>query len=265
MSRDTALAMYRMLPTGDAWPDYQEDTEIKNLITGLSKSVDDYITTVKNTMAQYYPGQPEIFMTDWEEVLALPKCGQVGQSIQTRLSQILAMFRISPYSNAQFFIDIAEVFGYDIDVLKYHPATIEVSGADDAGTNGTYTYDSIFNTRPKYIKPPYDLEWDGNWVINNTGANFYLWNPGFISYNYLPNKDEWGNNPFNADLPAPTLAYDNNQFEIIIEVQSIESILFRAGVSSVGDPLEEIQAGTLECILNFFKQSHTNLVFTVAP
>ena len=130
---------------------------------------------MKDTIAQYHPGQAGIFIGDWEAQLGLPKCGQTEQDTQTRLAQILAMFRISPYSNAEFFVDIAAVFGYDI--------TVVLDGLDP--------------------------------------------------------------------------------FKIEIQVDGVEDIFFRVGVSSVGEKLEDTQAqAVLECILNFFKHSHTHLVFT---
>jgi uncharacterized protein YmfQ (DUF2313 family) len=268
-NRDTALAMYRLLPTGDAWPDYQEDTEIKKLITGMSKSMDDFVVTVKDTMSQYYPGQPEIFMTDWEEVLALPKCGQVGQSIQTRLSQILAMFRISPYSNAQFFTDIAEVFGYTV-IVGYQPATITISGASGApGWNGVYVPAGIVGGRLQFSEDGTTsavkvVLWSGThwWMLNEFGDTDFIAPDNTL---ITPSLTNWS--PLEAAGPAPSLSFPVNPdpFKITVQVESVESILFRAGLSSVGDPLEEIQVGILECILNFFKQSHTYLEFVVAP
>ena len=277
MSRDTALAMYRLLPTGDAWPDYQEDTEIKNLITGIAQGVNDYVDTVKDTMAQYYPGQPGIFVTDWEQVLGLPKCGQTGQTLQTRLAQILAMFRISPYSNAQFFIDIAEVFGYTITIVDNIPDTVIVTGASSAAVNLTYTLNGTYNARVRYTNGNFDCYYKPSgspvWAIGDGisglgGDIEYIADP-YVEQMNLPTKIGYAKNPFtNAiDPVAPTLSYgaSSDPFRILIQVDAAETVFFSAGVSSAGDPLEEVVVGILECILNFFRQSHTYLEFVVAP
>ncbi len=109
-------ALYSLLPTGDAWPLEIEDTNIKNLIYGLAKSLEEFHNTVDETVQAIYPGQDGIFLEDWEDTLDLPKCGQTDQDTATRLAQVLAMFRVSPYSNADFFISISAVFGYTIKV-----------------------------------------------------------------------------------------------------------------------------------------------------
>jgi len=172
---DAGIALYRLLPNGECWPDENEDTNLRRFMYGVSRTVEDFLNTLQTTMSEYYPGQPGMFVGDWEDQLGLPKCGQTEQPLQVRLAQILAMFRISPYSNAEFFENIADVFGFTITVM-----------------------------------PP------------------------------------------TTDL-----------FEITIRVDTIEEIEFRAGWSSVDDPLYDTQTNVvLMCILNFFKHSHTHLTFT---
>ena len=117
----TARALYKLLPTGDGWAGYREDTDLKKLIQGIALQIDELTTDTEIMVAEYYPDQIGNFLSDWIEILQLPKCGQLPDTLQQRLQQVIAMFRISPYSNAQFFMDIADVFGYTITIAPHDP------------------------------------------------------------------------------------------------------------------------------------------------
>jgi len=110
-------AVYKLLPTGTCWPQETEDTSLKKLVYGIADAFNDVMVTIDEVMSSLYPGQSGIFLQDWETLLNLPKCGQTEQELQDRINQVLAMFRLSPYSNAEFFEAIADVFGYTIVIL----------------------------------------------------------------------------------------------------------------------------------------------------
>lgn len=279
---NSGIALYRMLPTGQAWPKENEDSNLRSLVHGLAYSIDEYINTLKTVVIdQFYPGQAGIFMEDWEDLLGLPKCGQTGQSIQDRLAQIIAMFRISPYSNAQFFIDIAEVFGFTVSVIPDGPDSITLSGTTIFGGyyNGVYTKYGIKNNRLWYRYLDVDIYFRlGSEVSSYPGWGLvHVGGPGLPYYNsYTSNivpigdgnpvaDNVWQSTDPAAD-PVPTItldpAFTPDPFKITLQVDSVETVYFRAGRSSAGEPLQTTRANAiLECILNFFKPAHSYLSF----
>ena len=167
-------AMYSLLPTGEAWANEREDTVLKKLIYGLASSLEDIEATTKKVVADYFPKTINTFTSDWEAILELPKCNNLTQDSVIRLSQISTMFNISPYSNKEFFENIANIFGYNITVLPRDPT-----------------------------------------------------------------------DPFKIEIDIPE-----------------DFIYFKAGVSKAGDPLMIGKVKSeLKCILEFFKQAHTYIVF----
>jgi len=261
---NAGIALYRLLPTGEAWPDENEDTNLRKFMFGISHTVDDLLSTLQEVMAQYYPGQPGIFLADWEEVLQLPKCGQTEQSLQERLAQVLAMFRISEYSNAEFFESIAAVFGFTISVSPAWPAEVSIT-ADSIPASPPLTYYEIVDDRPAYrVAGSYPYLASGAsgtvWVIGRSDGE--TWTKADSSL--IPPTDWTGVTSSPSGFPAPIVvpAGVADPFRITIHVDDVDDIDARAGWSSVGDPLFGTQTSAiLECVLNFFKLAHTHMVF----
>jgi uncharacterized protein YmfQ (DUF2313 family) len=106
--------MYKLLPTGEAWPLEQESSVLKDFIYGLGLSLDRMNIAAKSNLDIIIPGDTGIFLQDWERILGLPKCPDIEMTLQQRADSVLAMWNITPYSNAEFFVKLADVFGYEI-------------------------------------------------------------------------------------------------------------------------------------------------------
>lgn len=113
---DYGDAMYRLLPTGEAWPPINEDSVLKRFLYGLGLSLDIFQSEAEEVLQRIFPGDTGIFLEDWETLCGLPKCPEIELTLQQRANAVLAMIGISPYSNAEFFEGIASVFGYEITV-----------------------------------------------------------------------------------------------------------------------------------------------------
>lgn len=114
-------AIYRLLPTGKAFPPENIDSNIRNLMYAVGDTIEALYSEIYHVVNLYYPINcitEGMFVKEWEEVLGLPKCGDAPVSNADRLARILVMFNFSEYSNAEFFESIAAVFGYDITVSE---------------------------------------------------------------------------------------------------------------------------------------------------
>lgn len=110
--------LFNLLPTGDAWPPESEDTVLKKFLYGVAEGLQRAEDRINEVTEDIYPDQAGIFLTDWERVLQLPKCDIDGLTIQERLSSVLAMFNISPYTNKEFLEEVAAVFGFDVEITS---------------------------------------------------------------------------------------------------------------------------------------------------
>lgn len=128
-------AVYNLLPRGKAFPPENIDSNIRNLMYAVGDTIEQLHGTIYHVVDLYYPVNcinEGMFVEEWEHILGLPKCGEEPTSNDDRLARILAMFNLSPYSNAQFFEDIAALFGYDITVTSdTDPFKIIVQLPDD--------------------------------------------------------------------------------------------------------------------------------------
>jgi uncharacterized protein YmfQ (DUF2313 family) len=114
----TGTGMYKLLPPGTAWPPEYEPSLLKDFIYGLSISVDRMNKAGKENLDLILPGDTGKYLQDWERFLGLPKCPDISQNLQQRASSVLAMWNISPYSNADFFVELGNTFGYTITVTN---------------------------------------------------------------------------------------------------------------------------------------------------
>ena len=110
--------MYKLLPQGTAWALENEKTVLRDFIYGLSLSLDRLQEEAKENLDLIFPGSSGKYLSDWERFLGLPKCPDIELNLQQRSASVLAMWNLSPYSNEDFFIGIAAVFGYEITIRE---------------------------------------------------------------------------------------------------------------------------------------------------
>jgi len=117
------LAIYRLLPSGQAWPPEEEDSDLRKLIFGIARTAEAFLIDLDDIMKQYYPGNIGIFLEDWEEVLGLTSIViELQLTYEARVNVVKAMFNVSEYSTGEFLEVIAAIFGYDITVT-HDPVT----------------------------------------------------------------------------------------------------------------------------------------------
>jgi uncharacterized protein YmfQ (DUF2313 family) len=114
----SGTGMYKLLPTGDAWPKEHEPSVLKDFIYGLGKSLDRMNEAALSNLDILLPGDTGKYLQDWERFLGLPKCPDIEMTLQQRASSVLAMWNISPYSNTDFFVGLAAIFGFTVTVTN---------------------------------------------------------------------------------------------------------------------------------------------------
>jgi uncharacterized protein YmfQ (DUF2313 family) len=271
-------ALYRLLPTGRCWAPEKEDTNLRRFIYGIAESVIDLQIELQGAMDDYYPGQAGIFLEDWEALLKLPKCGQAQEDLQSRINTILAMLRMSPYSNEEFFVGIASTFGYDIDIVPDGPDYITVSDSD-YGLNGQYNKTTdIINKRLSYRLDGGNqtIEFGSTVDSVTTTPDILGWQlrspaPGgtaiwYVSptWDMIVPTDGWQLHA--AAGTVITVELDPNftpasPYTINIKLPSNAVVhYFTVGASRAGDPLIVDAVDTsVKCLLEFFKPAHATI------
>jgi uncharacterized protein YmfQ (DUF2313 family) len=107
---------HQIAPQGMIWPSISDNSEIGKLWATVAKSLLDADTESGSMLDESYPDSTGIFLEDWTRVLGFPRCSISDLNDQQQRDANLAWLNISPYSNKQFFIDIAAVLGYTITI-----------------------------------------------------------------------------------------------------------------------------------------------------
>lgn len=141
---DYTAALLRLLPKGSVWPtitDYLTNTFVR-VLAGLADEPERIDSTIKQVFLEaIFPDSSDTtFLADWERLLGLPLVS--AEQIDTKRRQMVnAMFNLSELSNEEFFINLASLCGYTINItydvtvpvyFKVSDATAHVTGELDS-------------------------------------------------------------------------------------------------------------------------------------
>jgi uncharacterized protein YmfQ (DUF2313 family) len=222
--------MQGLLPLGQAWP-RQYDSALMKVVRGLTSIWGDFELRASKLLEQ--ESDPRItleLLEDWERNWGLPDpCYQAPLTIAERQQALVMRMTMLGAQSRQFFIDVAAQIGYTITITEYRTF---VCGIDRCGDNRVYG--------------------DGS-------------NPMFDEYN-KPICDP-GGNPVALDelseWPNYGLGPEANRFYWSVHVDAAKIVWFRCSSGQCGiDPHLTIGlADDLECLLNRWKPSHTQIIF----
>lgn len=133
-------AVHQIAPQGMIWPDIADDSDIGKLFALIGETLFVADNNAANMLDESYPDFVGMFSDDWARVLGFPRCSISGLTAQQQRDANLAWLNISPYSNKQFFIDIAASLGYTITVEDLNDGTTYDSSTygAEALTNGDF-------------------------------------------------------------------------------------------------------------------------------
>jgi uncharacterized protein YmfQ (DUF2313 family) len=104
------------MPQGMIIPSSAEDSTIGELLEWIGSELLTAENAANDTLVEGFPSSTGEFLADWERVLGLPREGIVDQNVTERRDTVLAWLNISAFSNADFFVSIAAVMGFEIIV-----------------------------------------------------------------------------------------------------------------------------------------------------
>ncbi|HAX5206072.1 TPA: YmfQ family protein [Escherichia coli] len=108
-------ALLQLLPDGLAW-DKRPEGILAALCLGLSHSTARVAWTGEQMLAERFPETARLLLDDWEAFLGLPECDMTGATIQERQRYAGNKYRMKPSLNREFYIRLAALFGYVIDI-----------------------------------------------------------------------------------------------------------------------------------------------------
>ena len=129
--RDFKDVPFQLWPRGDIHPKKGRDTNTEKLFCGLTEEAIRFDCEATALLNEIMPDQTGRFLEDWERILGLPLCGEQLGSREERRDMVLAMLNIGPFTNLQFFIDIAALFGFTVEAEEFKPFRAGASGAGD--------------------------------------------------------------------------------------------------------------------------------------
>lgn len=110
-THDYQRVIDQLYPFGPAW-NREVASNLQQLILSQSIEFSRIAYRLELFRIEINPGTSEEFLTDWEQFLALPECGQSGLSLSVRQQQALSKLTALIEPTPQFFIDLAESLGY---------------------------------------------------------------------------------------------------------------------------------------------------------
>lgn len=121
MARDHKSVPSQLWPRGDLHPKLGAGSNLELLWAALMKEAQRFGCEATDLLNEVMPDQTGRFLPDWERILGLPLCGQQLESREERRDMVLAMLNIGPFTNTQFFTDIATLFGFTITTEELLP------------------------------------------------------------------------------------------------------------------------------------------------
>lgn len=116
---DYTAVLLRLLPRGAIFPTVQEyiTNNFVKLVAGFADELERVDAAIKQTLldAIFPDSTDETFLADWERTLGLPLTDDT-QTVEKRRQMVIAFINISPLSNEAFFVSLAEMCGYAVNI-----------------------------------------------------------------------------------------------------------------------------------------------------
>ena len=136
----------KLFPSGAAWQSkFLESSELKKLINSLAIEpcrIEDAGWAFLNDV---YPDTTVDLLPDWERLLRLPdECDlETEKTIEERQQRVLQVLTSRGGQSPNFYINLAQQFGFDIgviDVIDHTPFRAGIARAGERLTNGDWLY-----------------------------------------------------------------------------------------------------------------------------
>ncbi|UNM95658.1 DUF2313 domain-containing protein [Ignatzschineria rhizosphaerae] len=119
--KDYQDAGLKLLPNGLAWSKKLTGTFSK-LFAGIGSTFAQIDAEANQAINETNPAWANVMLPEWEELLALPECGQTGQTLAERQKAAGYKWHLKGSLNYKFYEDwIKGAFGYDIEIVTRHP------------------------------------------------------------------------------------------------------------------------------------------------
>ncbi|EEE2001891.1 DUF2313 domain-containing protein [Salmonella enterica subsp. enterica serovar Kotte] len=121
-----AGALLNLLPSGLAWnkrPGNAYSNLMQALAGAFARADADKCQLISNERT---PEAAEWMLTDWEEFLGLPECGELSQSVPERQSVAANKLRFYGSLNVAFYEQLAAAYGYTVVITEPKPYVMRV-------------------------------------------------------------------------------------------------------------------------------------------
>ena len=146
MPNSETVSAYReqlaaLLPRGSAWAK-QRGSMLVSVLESLAVEAARIDERGDDLLVEMTPDTTLEMLADWERVAGLPDtCGAEDvQTIETRSAALLTRLKSLGGQSPQYFIDLAEIFGFRITISEFMPFRAGVSYAGDPLTNGDWVF-----------------------------------------------------------------------------------------------------------------------------
>jgi len=142
-------------PQGLAWP--RDPNTLQGKLRGsLASEMERVDQRIQDLLNELDPRTTAELLSDWERMLGLPdNCGgTVPTSLEQRRQAVITKLRAIGGQSKQYFIELAALYGFDIEILEFDLFTCE-SLCDDS------LYDEPWAYTFKVIAPSL-TQWDMN-------------------------------------------------------------------------------------------------------
>lgn len=118
--KDYKEASYKLIPKGLAWRNMLSGV-FGNLLYGLSKTWAQIDTDANRALDENNPQWSTSMLAEWEDLLNLPECGQLGQTLRERQNSAGYKWHLKGSLSPYFYQEwMRQAFGYDIEIVSYH-------------------------------------------------------------------------------------------------------------------------------------------------
>lgn len=126
-------ALRDLLPSGPAWPD-DCDANLSKLIDGIANVFDINVDRIAALFldTETDPRKTRQLLVEWETAFGLPDdCVDEPTTIDERIDALLLRMTMQGGQSRSFFIRIASLIGYEIDIVEFSPFMIGISRVGD--------------------------------------------------------------------------------------------------------------------------------------
>lgn len=110
----------KLLPRGLAW-NRSPDSFFGKLFAGFAKMWAEIDADANRALNEMNPQWSTVMLEEWEELLGLPECQQIGQTLEERRNAAGYKWHLKGSLNPYFYIEwLADAFGFEIEIEAYH-------------------------------------------------------------------------------------------------------------------------------------------------